>query len=109
MKFKKFQMDLDGTGVHILVSANFLKRGSYRITVQNGRLILKIKQPKNTFNFRSKSSEFIIDEKYIDFDILLPDKQYQFINSTQFQNNTLQIHLTKNNKANAMFKFSEAS
>ncbi|MDO5974568.1 hypothetical protein [Flavivirga jejuensis] len=109
LRFKKFQMDLDATGVHILISANFLKRGNYKVTVQNRRLLLKIKQPKNTFYFKSNSSPFEANEKDMDFDILLPNKQYQFINSILFQNNTLQIHLTKKNNAKNTMEFFEAS
>ncbi|TGV04698.1 hypothetical protein [Flavivirga rizhaonensis] len=109
LRFKKFQMDFDTTGVHILISANFLKRGNYRISVQNGRLLLKIKQPKNTFDFKRNSSLFEANKKYLDFDILLPYKQYQYINSAQFQNNTLQIHLTKKDNAKSTMEFVEAS
>lgn len=109
LRFKKFQMDLDTTGVHILISANFLKKGNYKIAVHNGRLLLKIKQPKNTFDFKRNLSLFEADEKYMNFDILLPNKQHQYINSALFENNTLQIHLTKKNKAKSRIEFVEAS
>ncbi|WP_136480922.1 hypothetical protein [Cognatitamlana onchidii] len=94
--FKKFKMDFDATGIHILISASFLKKENYKIEVQNGRLRLKIKCPKE-------------NEEYIDFDILLPDKRYQYINSALFENDTLQIQLTQKDNIGSYIKLVEAS
>jgi len=109
LKFKKIKMDVDASGVHILISANFLKRDNYRIIVQNGRFFLKIKQLKNTFDFKSSLSKFEANQKYFHFDILIPYSQYQYINSVFFQNNTLRIHLTKKSSIRNTVSLSEAS
>ncbi|MDD7886251.1 hypothetical protein [Flavivirga sp. 57AJ16] len=109
LRFKKFKMDFDTTGIRILISARFLKKENYKINVQNGRLCLKIKQPKRTFSFNNKISQFKPDERYVDFDILLPDKQYQHINSALYQNNTLRIHLTKKRNVEKAIALFEAS
>ena len=109
LRFRKFKMDVDASGVHILISANFIKKDNYRITVQNGRLLLKIKQFKSINDFKRNSSRFEANEKYMHFDILIPDKQYQHINSALYQNNTLRIHLTKKRSIRNTVALVEAS
>lgn len=109
LRFKKFQMDFDAMGVHILISANFIKKDNYTITVQNGRLLLKINQLKSIIDFKRNSSQVGANEKYMDFDILIPDKQYHHINSALYQNNTLRIHLTKKSTIRRAVALVEAS
>ncbi len=100
LRFRKFQMNVDSSGVHILISANFLKKYNHTITVQNGILHLKIKQGLDAPNFHKNSLPLGIDEKLMDFHIRLPDKQHRTLNSVHFHNGILKIHLTKNKKKN---------
>lgn len=45
----------------------------------------------------------------MDYDILLPNKDYRYINSTSFQNDKLRIHLTKEDNLGSNIKLDEDS
>tara|TARA_R110001583_G_scaffold43178_12_gene137287 strand:- start:904 stop:1311 length:408 start_codon:yes stop_codon:yes gene_type:complete len=99
LKFKKFRMKLDERGIHILISANFLKKGNYSITVNNGVLHLKIHQPDDIYGHYGKSMPTIGYNRDMDFHISLPDKLHQHLNSVHFHKGTLKIHLTDKARA----------
>lgn len=94
LKFKKFQMKMDNLGVHILISANFLKKGNHSIRIQNGILLLKIKQATGLFGHAIDSFSQKDPFKDMDFQISLPHKKFRHIKSVRYQNGSLQIHLS---------------
>lgn len=94
LKFKKFQMQMDNFGVHILISANFLKKGNHSLKIQNGILHLKIKQATGLFGYAIDSASQKDQYKDMDFQISLPHKKFRHINSVRYQNGSLQIHLS---------------
>ncbi len=100
LRFKKFQMNVDDSGVHIRLSANFLKADNHRVRVQDGMLHLKIKHPKSAHSFYGNSFAAETAERDTDLEIRLPDKRHQKINSVRFKNGILQVHLVDKNNVN---------
>ncbi len=109
LKFKKFQMKMDNFGVHILISANFLKKGNHSIRILNGVLHLKIKKATGLFGHAIDSFSQKDPFKDMDFQISLPHKKYRHINSVHLQNGSLQIHLVDRYSTGAAIKYSEPS
>jgi len=109
LRFKKFQMNLDQSGVHILLSANFLKKNNYTLRVRDGLLHLKIKQPSALFGYANGSTLLDGPTKDIDFQIRLPHKQYRHIKSAHFQNGSLKIHLIEGFTKRATIKYGESA
>ncbi len=95
LKFRKFQMNVDDSSVHILISANFLKKYNHIVTVQDGMLHLKIKQGRSASYFNENSLPLGKDEKGMDFQIRLPNTKHRLLNSVVFHNGILKIHLTE--------------
>lgn len=93
LRFKKFQMNVDDSGVHIRLSANFLKTDNHHVRVQDGMLRLKVKRPRSAYDFYDNSVAMGASEKDFDLKIRLPDKRHQQINSVRFKNGILQVHL----------------
>lgn len=109
LKFRKFQVNMDKTGVHILISANFLKKGNHSVRVQNGMLHLKIKRSTDLFGYANNAISQGVHDKDMDFKICLPQKKYWHINSVRFQNGNLQIHLVDGCREGAAIKYAEPS
>lgn len=109
LKFRKFQMNMDKTGVHILISANFLKKGNHSVRVQNGMLHLKIKRSIDLVGYANNAISQGVHDKDMDFKICLPQKKYWHINSVRFQNGNLQIHLVDRYREGAAIKYAEPS
>ena len=109
LRFKKFQMNLDHSGVHILLSANFLKKNNHTLRVRDGQLHLKIKQPTALFGYANGSAALDGPNKDIDFQIRLPNKQYRHIKSARFQNGSLKIHLVDNYTTRASLQYTESA
>lgn len=109
LKFRKFQMKVDNAGVHILISANFLKKGNHSVRIQNGILHLKIKRSTGLFGYTNGSISQGVHNKDMDFQISLPHKKYRRIDSVRFQNDCLQIHLVEQYRTGAAMKYSEPS
>ena len=109
LKFRKFQMNMDKTGVHILISANFLKKGNHSVRVQNGMLHLKIKRSIDLVGYANNAISQGVHDKDMDFKICLPQKKYWHINSVRFQNGNLQIHLVDGYREGAAIKYAEPS
>lgn len=109
LKFRKFQIDVDDSGAHILISANFLKKYNHTVAVQDGMLHLKIKQGRSAHYSHKDSLPFGIYEKGMDFHIKLPNKQHRVLNSVLFQDGILKIHLTESNKVDDEIAFPKPS
>ncbi|RTE54797.1 hypothetical protein EHW67_06425 [Arenibacter aquaticus] len=109
LRFKKFQMNLDQSGVHILLSANFLKKNNHTLRVRDGQLNLKIKQPPALFGYANGSKVLDGPTKDIDFQIRLPHKQYRHIKSARFLNGSLKIHLVESYTTGATLKYAESA
>ncbi|MBQ4913809.1 hypothetical protein J8L85_05130 [Maribacter sp. MMG018] len=109
LRFKKFQMKLENTGVHILISANFLTKYNHSVRVQNGVLHLKIKNPKNSYDYYGGSMSYEGYGKDIDFQIRLPDKQHCHIHTVRFHHGVLKIHLSKEPKTNNTVRSAKSS
>jgi len=107
--FKKFQMKLDDLGVHIIISANFLKKGNHSVRVENGVLHLKVLFPEGFYDYGRRTMSLEGYKKDMDFHIRLPDKLHRHINSVKYHNGTLKIHLTDQRKAGGVMKFPELS
>jgi len=95
LKFKKFWMNMDKTGVNILISASFLKKSNHSLRIQNGILHLKIEQSAGPVGHANGSTAHEVQKKYMGFQIRLPHKKYRHINSVRFHNGSLQIHLSE--------------
>lgn len=109
LRFKKFQMNLDQSGVHILLSANFLKKNNHTLRVRDGQLHLKIKQPSTLFGYTNGGTALDGPTKDIDFQIRLPNKQYRYIKSARFLNGSLKIHLVEGYTRGASLKYVESA
>ncbi|GEM_PF-3282725 len=109
LKFKKFRMNMDQTGVNILISASFLKKGNHSLRIQNGILHLKIKQSTGPFGHANGSTSHEAHKKDMDFQIRLPHKKYRHINSVRFQNGSLQIRLSERQVTGRGFRYLEPS
>ncbi|WP_047246533.1 hypothetical protein [Maribacter thermophilus] len=109
LRFNKFQMKLENTGIHILISANFLSKYNHAVRVQNGVLHLKIKKPKNNYDYYGGSMSYEGYEKDIDFQIRLPDKQHCHIHTVRFYHGVLKIHLSKEHKTNSTVRLPKPS
>lgn len=109
LRFKKFQMKLEDTGIHILISANFLTKNNHFVRVQNGVLHLRIEKPENNYDYYGGSMSYKGYEKDIDFQIRLPDKRHRHIKTVRFHNGTLKIHLSKEHKTKSSISLPKPS
>lgn len=109
IKFKKFQMKLEETGVHILISANFLKKGNHSVRVHQGVLFLKIGTPEGDYGHHGTYKSFKGLEKEREFRFSLPYKKHRYIQSVRFDNTDLKIHLTDKKRAGCGMTFPQAS
>ncbi len=108
LRFKKFQMKLEESGVRILIAANFLKKNNHTLMVRDGVLHLKIKLSGDPFAYTNGSSSFAHSNKDMDFKIRLPHKRYRHINSVRFQNGSLQINLGERRLTRAALEHSNS-
>ena len=98
LRFKKFRMNIDPNGVCIHIEAPFLGYSKHWITVEEGILYLKIERPRDIPNFQGDLQDFKSNKKHLDFQIALPDKQYQHLDTVGFRTNSLKIRITRENR-----------
>ncbi len=108
-KFNKFQMKMEETGIHILISANFLKKGNHSVRVRQGTLYLKIENPERHYDPYGKYLSFEGHKKDMEFRFSLPDKKHRYIHSIRFEHPVLKIHLTDKRRARRAMTFAHAS
>ncbi|WP_339710475.1 hypothetical protein [uncultured Kriegella sp.] len=104
LRFKKFEMNVDGTAVHIRLSAHFLETDNYQVQVKDGVLHLKIKYPVGTRGSHKNSFKTDTAQRDIDLEIRLPDRRHKKINSVRFKNGILQVHLVQKDKIDDLKK-----